>query len=57
MKNKKEKHIICECGYQNKPFNVKIWGTCTRCRKILDEKAYFKYQMNKKLRLWRGKLR
>lgn len=55
MEEKKEKLIKCECGYQNKKFNVQIYGTCTRCRKILDEKAYFKHEMNEKLRLWRGK--
>lgn len=57
MKRKYEENIKCECGYQNKKHNVEIYGTCTRCRKVLDEKAKFKYEMNKKLRLWRGKLR
>lgn len=47
-------HIICECGYHNKPWNVKMYGTCTRCRKVLDPKAKYKYEMNKRLRLWRG---
>jgi len=51
-----EKHIKCTCGYNNKENNVKIWGTCRGCGKILDDRAYFKYQMNKKLRLWRGRL-
>ena len=49
--------VVCECGYCNKKYNVEYYGTCTRCKKILDEKAKFKYDMNKKLRLWRGKLK
>lgn len=56
MKKKKYKpldNIICECGYQNLKHNVKTYGTCTRCGKVLDEKIKFKYEMNKKLRLWR----
>lgn len=57
---KKEKmmdYIICECGYNNKPWNVQNYGTCTRCRKVLDPKAKYKYEMNKKLRLWRGQFK
>lgn len=56
---KKEKKIIplikCECGYNNQPHNVEVYGTCNGCKKVLDEKAKFRYDMNKKLRLWRGK--
>lgn len=59
--NKKDKpalrNIKCECGYQNHEINVKRYGTCTGCGKVLDERVYFKRQMNKKLRLWRGKLK
>ena len=43
------------CGYENKKHNVKIYGTCTGCRNTLDEKAKFKYEMSKRLRLWRYK--
>lgn len=46
-------NVKCECGYQNLSNNVKIYGTCTRCHKILDDKAYFKHEMYKKLMLWR----
>lgn len=48
-------HIVCECGYYNQPWNVKKYGTCTRCGKVLDAKAKFDYEMLVKLRLWRGK--
>lgn len=56
MKKKESLNLItCECGYQNKPENIRKYGTCTRCHKVLDEKIYFKYQMYNKLRLWRKK--
>lgn len=50
-------HIICECGYNNQPWNVRNYGTCTRCGKVLDPKAKYKYEMKKRLRLWRGDLK
>lgn len=58
-KDKKwEPNIKCPyCNYENHEFNVKTYGTCTRCKKVLDEKAKFKYEMNKKLRLWKGKFK
>lgn len=43
-----------KCGYGNNSDYVKYSGVCHGCGKILDEKAYFKQQMNKKLRLWRN---
>jgi len=50
------KNIKCDvCGYQNHDYYVKKSGVCHLCGKVLDDKAYFKAQMNKKLRLWRGK--
>lgn len=49
--------VICECGYNNQPWNVKKYGTCTRCRKVLDKKAKFDYEMICKLKLWRNKKR
>jgi len=55
-KNIYEDNIQCSnCGYCNKVKYVQYSGVCHLCGKILDEKAYFKQQMNKKLRLWRGK--
>ena len=61
MKKSKEEFIKdtglirCTCGYYNKDFNVKTYGTCTRCHKVLDSKAYFQYKMTLKLRVWRDK--
>lgn len=50
-------NIICECGYQNHKSRIKKYGTCLFCGKVLDSKAKYKYEMNKKLRLWRGHLK
>lgn len=55
---KKEKldNIKCDiCGYQNHKHYVERSGICHLCGKILDDRAYFKAQMNSKLRLWRNK--
>ena len=46
-------NIKCECGYQNHKVNVDKYGTCRGCNKILDQKAYYHYMMNKKMNLWR----
>ena len=56
---KKEKKILnnikCEiCGYQNHKEYVQYSGVRHGCGNILDNRAYFKQQMNKKMRLWRG---
>lgn len=54
---KENKYVIriqCpDCKYQNSLKNVKIYGTCKLCGKILDEKAKFQYEMFCKLRRWR----
>lgn len=48
-------NIKCDiCGYQNHKEYVQYSGVCHGCGKILDDKAYFKQQMNKKMRLWRN---
>ena len=56
---KKDKVIVefvdCECGYHNQPKNVKRYGTCTGCGRVLDKKAKFEYEMYCKLNLWRYK--
>lgn len=52
---KKLKLVPCECGYNNKEYNIKRYGTCTRCGKVLDKKARFDYEMICKLKLWRKK--
>lgn len=54
--NKKEKYvelIKCECGYNNKPENIRRYGTCTGCGKVLNEKYKFEYEMVCRLKLWR----
>lgn len=53
---KRNDNIQCKkCGYCNHKHYVEQTGKCHLCGNILDEKAYFKLQMRKKLRLWRGK--
>lgn len=47
--------IKCKkCGKYSAKHHVESYGTCL-CGNVLDEKAKFKYEMNKRLRLWRGK--
>ena len=59
MKKVKERYVDrvkCDiCGYQNSVDFLKYTGVCHCCGKILDEKAHFKHEMSKKMRLWRGK--
>lgn len=45
--------IICECGYHNPKENIKKYGACKGCKKVLDEKAKYKYEMFCKLKMWR----
>lgn len=52
-KSKPLNNIKCECGYQNHIENVKKYGTCRFCNKVLDHKAKYKYEMYCRLRLWR----
>lgn len=56
---KKDKKIIplvtCECGYNNQPEKVAIYGTCRGCGKVLDKKVKYKREMYQRLRLWRKK--
>lgn len=47
--------VVCDCGYHNQPQNVKKYGTCKGCGKVLDPRAKFDYEMVCKLRLWRNK--
>lgn len=46
-----------KCGYYNLKQNWQLYGTCTRCHEVLDEKIKFKFEMYNKLKLWKGKLR
>ena len=47
------KGTTCECGYYNHESNVKKYGTCKLCGKVLDKKAKFDYEMYCRLRLWK----
>ena len=57
MAKKHEKplnRVKCEiCSYYNDKDLIAYSGVCHGCGNILDQKAYFKTMMNKKLRLWR----
>lgn len=59
MKNKKFKQLVfikCPyCGYNNKKENVNKYGTCTGCKKTIDGRAKYKYEMICRLKLWRKK--
>ena len=59
MKKEKVKieFVTCDCGYNNHPDNIKKYGSCRRCGKVLDPKAKFEYEMVCKLHLWRNKKR
>lgn len=51
-KNMKEILIQCDyCGYRNKKYYINKYGKCNRCKNILNDRAYFKYMLIKKLRL------
>lgn len=56
-KEKFAKFIKCECGYNNNQDFVMYSGVCHCCGKVLDPKAKFKAEMNKKMKLWRNKKR
>lgn len=45
--------IKCECGYYNHKDKIQKYGTCKFCGKVLDKKAKYDYEMNKRLKLWR----
>lgn len=52
---KKLDNIKCDiCQYQNHKNYVKISGVCHLCGNILDDRAYFRYQMNRRLKIWRA---
>ena len=51
-----EEMIKCpHCGYNNKKYNAYKYGTCTGCKKPLDNRVRFHYEMYKKLMMWRKK--
>lgn len=49
----KTNFVVCECGYDNQKNSIDTFGTCLKCGKILNERAYFKYNMRKLTRSWK----
>lgn len=54
-KEERAKHlnnVICDrCGYQNKMFYVRKYGTCNLCKKVLSKENYKKailYKLRRK---------
>lgn len=54
-KEERAKHlnnVICDrCGYQNKMFYVRKYGTCNLCKKVLSKEHYKKailYRLRRK---------
>ncbi len=53
-RQKEFKLVVCEkCGYNNQPQFAGFFGTCLRCKNVIDPRAKFRYEMNKKLGTWR----
>ena len=41
-----ERFVTCKyCGYNNKKRRLENYGTCLRCRKIIDEKSYLRRKL------------
>ena len=49
--------VICECGYHNKKNQIKKYGTCNFCGKVLDPRAKLEYEIVCRCRLWKDKKR
>lgn len=53
-KQRKLDNIKCDvCGYHNHKEYVNYCGICHGCGKVLNEKVYFRYKMNRKLKIWK----
>ena len=52
---KDDLHLVtCEkCGYNNLPNFAHYFGTCLRCKNVIDEKAYFRRELSTRLGIWR----
>lgn len=50
----KDNFVICDCGYCNNKRAIDFYGNCKNCNKIINEKAWFKFNMYKKLHMWKG---
>lgn len=41
-----ERFVTCKyCGYNNEKKRLENYGTCLRCRKIIDGKSYLKRKL------------
>jgi len=41
-----ERYIVCDkCGYNNEKERFQAFGTCLKCKKILDKRIYFRAEM------------
>ena len=41
-----ERFVTCKyCGYNNEKRRLENYGTCLRCRKIIDGKSYLKRKL------------
>lgn len=45
-----ENFVICECGYHNHKEPVNFYGICCKCKKVLNERAYFRYMLKNKIK-------
>lgn len=41
--------VRCECSYNNRKDRLERFGTCLRCGRVLNERAYFKRVLSRKL--------
>lgn len=57
MKDNTKLTLCSKCGYNVKEQYLRTYGSCLRCGNIMDEKIHFKYEMSKKMKLWRGKFK
>lgn len=54
IKQHKNINIKCPCcKYENHKEMIGLYGTCKLCGKVLDKKAKYKYEIYKRLNLWR----
>lgn len=42
----KKMFIVCgKCGYNNEKHRFQHYGFCLRCKNVMDERLFFKYQL------------
>lgn len=41
-----EMFVVCDkCGYNNEKYRFQKYGTCLRCKHVIDERLHFKHQL------------